>query len=165
MDRSNKSTALDCQDFKPPFQSLIKDRVRIVDIHNGSATVRIPVYSACAGCHSKCLMAGEMQERTLRLPLPPDLPCKSGDEVDLHINPRFVTHASFLIYFLPALLLVLFACAGRIAAPWFGWQDPDKASLLAIVLAVPWVIFLIRWSRKRMGGVENIRIISRSYKP
>jgi positive regulator of sigma E activity len=163
MDRLNIAIPEDCHDFNQPFQSLIKDRVRIIDVQSGFVTVRIPVYSACAGCHSKCLMAGEMQERTLRLPMPLDLPCKPGDEVDLHINPRFVTQASFLIYFLPAVLLMLFAYAGRIAAPLLGWQDPDKSSLLAIVLAIPWVIFLIRWSRKKMGGVENIRIISRSH--
>jgi len=162
MDRSVHGSALHGPDCSQSFASLTKDHVRGTDVDGGFAVLRIPVLSACAGCHNKCLMAGEQQMRTLRLPLPEGMQCAPGDSVDLQIDPRFVAKASFLLYMIPAVLLFLFALLGRVLAAFLGLQDPDLGSLLAIFFSIPLLIWCITYARKKMGGVENIRIITRS---
>jgi len=164
MDRSKIESDRECQEYHQPLPSLIKDRARVIAVQNGMATLRIPVYSACAGCHSKCILSGEMRERTVRVPIPRDLSCQPGDEVDLHINPRFVAKASFLIYLVPAVILLVFAFLGRICFSYIGLHDPDLGSLLAIFISIPLIFFSITCTRKKMGGVENIHILTRSRK-
>ncbi len=162
MDRSVHGSTLDGPDCSQSSGSLTKDHVCVADVDDGFAVLAIPVHSACAGCHSKCLMSGDQQVRTLRLPVPQGMPCAPGDYVDLCIDPRFVAKASFLLYLIPAVILFLFALLGRVLAAFLGLQDPDLGSLLAIFFSIPLLIWFITNTRKKMGGVENIRIITRS---
>ncbi|NLP10077.1 SoxR reducing system RseC family protein [bacterium] len=162
MDRSVNGSALDGPDCSQSSDSLTKDHVCVTDVEGGFAVLAIPVHSACAGCHSQCLLAGEQQVRTLRLPLPQGMRCAPGDYVDLRVDPRFVAKASFFLYLIPAVILFLFALLGRVLAAFWGLQDPDLGSLLAIFFSIPLLIRCITFTRKKMGGVENIRIMSRS---
>ena len=162
MDRSVYGSALDGPDGSQSCDSLTKEHVRVTDVDDGFAVLAIPVQSACAGCHSKCLLAGDQRVRTLRLPVPRRMRCAPGDYVDLRTDPRFVAKASFLLYLIPAVILFLFALLGRALAAILGLQDPDLGSLLAIFFSIPLLIWFITYTRKKMGGVENIRIITRS---
>lgn len=162
MDRSVYGSVLDGPDCSQSSGYLTKDHVCVTEVDGGFAVLTIPVHSACAGCHSQCLLSGDQQVRTLRLPVPQGMRCAPGDYVDLNIDPRFVAKASFFLYLIPAVILFLFALLGRVLAAFLGLQDPDLGSLLAIFFSIPLLIGFITYTRKKMGGVENIRIITRS---
>jgi positive regulator of sigma E activity len=151
-----------CQDQNDPQRSLVKESVLVLGVDNGMATCHVPVFSACAGCHSKCVMSGEMKERILRVPVPKGMLCRPGDRIDLRIDSRFIATASFFLYMAPAMILIVFAWLGRHVAAAIGLQDPDLGSLLAVFFCIPLLIFMIIRTRKKMGGTENIHIITRS---
>ncbi len=164
MNDTSQDFDLVCQNQNSPHCSLIKENALVVGVKNGLAMCRIPVYSACAGCHSKCIMSGEMKERAISVAVPKGMHCQPGDYIDLRVDSGFITRASFMLYLAPALILLVFAWLGRSVALSIGLQDPDLGSLLAVFISVPLHMLIITWTRKKMGGVENIHIITRSRK-
>lgn len=161
MNRSNYSEP-DCQAFSLSQQLLHKKDVLILSVTGRFARASVSVFSACASCHSKCLLSGERAERIVDLIIPPAMEVRPGDRVEVAIAPGFVSRASFLIYLLPALILLVFAYLGRLASVAMGLHDPDLGSLSAIFFAIPVIILVIALARKKMGGAENIHIIARS---
>jgi positive regulator of sigma E activity len=161
MDRST-SFVSDCQALGHSNQLLQKKDVLILGVADGIARASVSVFSACASCHSKCLLSGERAERIVDLAIPKSMVLQPGDRVNVAVAPGFVRRASFLIYLLPALILLVFAYLGRISSIAIGLRDPNLGSLLAIFFAVPVIILVIALARKQLGGAENIHIIARS---
>lgn len=152
----------DCQALSRTNQLLQKKQVLILSINGRMARASASVFSACAGCHSTCLLSSERAERIFELPIPDALELQPGDRVDVAIARGFVSRASLLIYLLPALILIVSAYIGRLLSTPIGLRDPDLGSLLAIFFAIPIIILVIALARKQMGGAENIHIIARS---
>jgi positive regulator of sigma E activity len=159
---SSAYSETDCQGTSLTHQLLQKKHVLILSVTDGFARASVSVFSACATCHSKCLLSGERADRIVELAVPISMVLQPGDHVDVAIAPGFVRRASFLIYFLPALILLVFAYIGRLLSVLIGLRDPDLGSLAAIFFAIPIILLVIALARKTMGGTENIHIIARS---
>lgn len=93
---------------------MIQRPARIIAIHAQSMEVAWDPASACGSCGSKKACHGNQAEQRLQLPAQHGL--AAGDEILLGIEARSLNLAALLAWLLPALALLLGACAGQAAA-------------------------------------------------
>lgn len=134
----------------------------VVKLEESTAVVRISVSSACAKCHAKCTLAGEMADRYVTIPMLPQHRYQLGEQVDLEINSSYVVNASFLLYFIPTIILIIFAYLGNLVANYYRFPDDNLGTLLGIVVAIPLMIMFIYLMQRKYSKTHPIKVIPRS---
>ncbi len=159
---NNQQSNFDNCDLVDPTTSNLIQTGIVVKIERSFAVVKVGVSSACAGCHSKCTLAGEHAERLINIPLIPGHPYKKGESLRLEIDSRYVFSISFLIYFIPTLIFIIFAAIGWSIALHFRLPDSNIGALIGIAVAVPLIIIYLSIIQKRYSKINQIKVIPRS---
>lgn len=156
------NTHLDSCDLENDQKSKLVQAGTVVKLEAQTAVVRVSVSSACAGCHSKCTLAGEHADRFVNIPLLPDYQYRIGEIVDLEINPRYIFNISVLVYLIPTILLIVFAYTGNLIANHYNISDPNLGALLGIGVAIPVIILFITSMQRIYSKTNQIKVIPRS---
>lgn len=133
----------------------------VVKIEHDFAVVKVSVFSACVGCHSKCTLSSEKAERFVDIPLLPDHPYTIGEQLDLQIDSRFIFSISFLIYLIPTLLLIIFAAIGWRLSETYHFADSNLGALIGIGISIPVILLFLAIVRKRYARTNQIKVIPR----
>lgn len=121
----------------------------ITSISNGMATVTVSRSVACARCAAGkgCgagLLGGNPKPVRLQVPLPEEMGLQVGDQVCLELSPESLLRASFLVYGLPLVGVVIALLIGWLVAG----PLPDTS---AIGLAIVGLLTGLAVGRARIG--------------
>lgn len=121
----------------------------ITSISNGMATVTVSRSVACARCAAGkgCgagLLGGNPKPARLQVPLPEEMGLRVGDQVCLELSPESLLRASFLVYGLPLVGVVIALLIGWLVAG----PLPDTS---AIGLAIVGLLTGLAVGRARIG--------------
>ena len=148
---------------------LITERARVLRVANGVAWVRCESQAGCARCAAGegCgaglfarLLGGRLQELPVRLSASAAREPVPGEWVLIGLSTSAVQNASFLMYGLPLVGLLVGAVLGSIA------RENDLAALLGVVIGLAGGLALARWCAGRVTDHGNLQpIILRSLRP
>jgi sigma-E factor negative regulatory protein RseC len=109
-------------------------------LHGGMAQVESVQTDACATCGARGACHAMGGEKTRVVTALNEADAQVGDKVMLSMPRRAVLSASFLVYMVPVLGLILGAVLGNAYAPRWGWEPQSGAVLAGLAgLAVSWL--------------------------
>lgn len=127
---------------------------RVVAVRDAKVVVEVAAPTACDACRSResCHMA-EMAGRQLEVEASG---FKAGDRVRITTTAQAVVRASFVLYLIPALLVLVGSFAGYAVAEAFLGLDGNIGSLLGVAVGIGISLLFIHFYRvtSRNGGFE-----------
>ena len=130
----------------------------VVATDGDEAIVEVRRGSACAGCHARhvCIPHGA---EAMRIRVLSEPGTRVGDRVRLSIESSAIVKASFIVYILPLIGLILFAVIGGLLAQRFLLADHVELCQLLSGLVGFLLVFMLIWMYdKRLRARSNFQV-------
>lgn len=121
------------------------------------ALVETVQQEACAYCEAKgaCMALGGEKQRVVSALN--QARAEPGDRVQMAMTRKAVLGASFLVYMVPVIALILGAALGKAYGPSYGWDAEPAAMASGVVfLAVSWMG--LRAVSRRVAGKKDFAV-------
>ncbi len=128
---------------------MITEEGIVQEVGPSKAFILINRSSACAGCHSQSA-CHPSEHKEMIVEAINDLHARIGDRVQISVPAGSLLKATFIVYFVPVLALVLGAITGSKLAPSLG-MDATLTSILCGVLSMVTVFGIV----KRYDKIAN----------
>ena len=134
---------------------IAKHTGQVIDIANGTVTVKMEVHSACGSCqaHSKCMFS-EKDEKTVEVTTADWDTYQAGDTVTVSVSESLGLKAVALAYILPAVVLV-----ATLATTWAISHSEPLAALVPLAATALYYVVLYamkdRLQRQFSFGIEK----------
>lgn len=115
---------------------MIVERGEVIDSRDGIAVVLVNRSSACEGCGAKGACHTFGGGRDAKISVDNEVGAKAGDVVEIGIEEASLVKASFVVYILPIIALLLGAVAGQSLSGYIGISEGGAAAfggLLALI--------------------------------
>jgi sigma-E factor negative regulatory protein RseC len=123
--------------------SMITEQGIVQEVAATKAFIVVNRTSACAGCHGQSACRPS-ESKDMIIEAINEMNAKVGDRVQISVPTGSLLKATFLVYFLPVVALVLGAVAGSNLGPSVG-LDTTLASVLCGFGAMAAVFLAVKW--------------------
>lgn len=123
--------------------SMITEEGIVQQVEPAKAFILINRSSACAGCHSQSVCQPPEQKEMIVEAIN-DVNARVGDRVQISVPAVSLLKATFIVYFVPVLALILGAIAGSRFAPLMH-MDATLASIVCGVSSMIAVFAVVKW--------------------
>ena len=123
----------------------------VIALGQGTALVRVRRHSACRDC-GRCgmgIIGGEPVDPEIEVENP--IGAEVGQVVKIRMDTRQLLAASFLMYFLPIVGLILGIVLGQWAAPSLGLEAGRPAELAGLGVGLALMALTFAFARRRGG--------------
>jgi len=147
------------------YRHQMQEEGRVVEVRGGLALVEAVQSDACASCGARdaCHALGGDRQRVVRALNP--VGAAVGDRVLMTMPRRAVLGASFLVYMVPVLALLVGAVVGQRLGPAWGLSPTGGAVLLGLAaLAAAWLALRIvsrNLGRRDSFQVKIVRVVQK----
>lgn len=129
-------------------------------LHGGLAQVESVQSEACATCGARGACHAMGGEKTRLVTALNQAKAQVGDRVMISMPRNAVLGASFLVYLVPALGLILGASLGNSLAPGWGWEPQTGAVVFGLAgLLATWLMVSLLSKRLAKNKNFTVRIV------
>ena len=115
---------------------MIVEMGEVVDSRDGFAVVLVKRSSACEGCGAKGACHAFGGGRDARVSVENDVGAKTGDLVEIGIEEASLVKASFLVYIVPIIALLLGAATGQHFSEQIGISEEGAAAFCGLLALI-----------------------------
>lgn len=137
---------------------MIEESVRVIEVQGDSLLLEAQTQSSCGSCQAKthcgtATLSSVLGKKFVRFSVPNTVNAKVGDELIVGLPEKSLLSASFLVYLLPLLAMMV---SGLIVDSWLA-EDTALRDLLVFAVSLTGFAAAIGWLRHYFSSEQTAR--------